>query len=294
MKKTSLFFVLLSCLLSLTFSSCEKAMSDDNGETPGMADGRPIVFRVAAKSTNPSFSTSTSAFTRITLAVYQNGTIVDQVNQSTEDDNFGNIEMKLAEGTYNVVVLAHNCNGAVNLANDINKVAMPDNKVTDSFWCNQEFTVSGTTTNVNLSLERIVGKFVLNVEDNIPENVKTMQFYYTGGSSTLDAENGVGIVNSRQTVKIPITSDMVGKPASFEVYTFPRTDSEFLKMKVTALNASGGTITEKTFENVPIAKNQVTTYSGSFFGSTPGGEDQNVSFTITVNTVWDDQVDTAY
>lgn len=269
-------------------------MSDDNGETPGMADGRPIVFRVAAKSTNPSFSTSTSAFTRITLAVYQNGTIVDQVNQSTEDDNFGNIEMKLAEGTYNVVVLAHNCSGAVNLANDINKVAMPDNKVTDSFWCNQEFTVSGTTTNVNLSLERIVGKFVLNVEDNIPENVKTMQFYYTGGSSTLDAENGVGIVNSRQTVKIPITSDMVGKPASYEVYTFPRTDSEFLKMKVTALNASGGTITEKTFENVPIAKNQVTTYSGSFFGSTPGGEDQNVSFTITVNTVWDDQVDTAY
>ena len=110
----------------------------------------------------------------------------------------------------------------------------------------------------------------------------------------LDAENGVGIVNSRQTVKIPVTSDMIGKPASFEVYTFPKTDSEYLKMKITALSASGATITEKTFEEVPIAKNQVTTYSGNFFGSTPGTGDQDVNFTITVNTLWDDQIDTGF
>ena len=294
MKRTTYLFCLLSCLFCLTFSSCEKAMSDVDEPTPGMKEGHPIMFRVLAKSSTQSPSSTETAFSHITLAVYQNGSIVDQVTQTTEDSNFGNITMKLADGNYKVIVLAHNCNGAVSLTSDLNKVTMPDNKVTDSFWCNQTFTVSGTTTNVNLSLERIVGKFVLNIQDNLPENVKTMQFYYTGGSSSLDAENGVGIVNSRQTVKIPVTSDMIGKPASFEVYTFPKTDSEYLKMKITALSASGATITEKTFEEVPIAKNQVTTYSGNFFGSTPGTGDQDVNFTITVNTLWDDQIDTGF
>ena len=72
-------------------------------------------------------------------------------------------------------------------------------------------------------------------------------------------------------------------------------DSEYLKMKVSALNSSGASLTTKTFEEVPIAKNQVTTYSGSFFGGDPGsGGDTNVSFTITVNTVWDGQIDEAF
>jgi hypothetical protein len=277
--------------MSFAFVSCEKPMSDSDEDISGMEDGHKVTFRISVPATDETTRAASDAFTRITLAIYKDGTLIDQVSQSKDNDDFGNIEEKLENGTYQAIVLAHSCDGAVNISNNVYKVAMPDNKVSDSFWCNEEFTVDENTSNVNLSLERIVAKFVLNVEDNIPSNVKTMQFYYTGGSSTLDAINGVGIVNSRQTVKIPITSDMVGKPATFEVFTFPRTDSETLKMKVTALNSTGATITEMTFEDVPIAKNQVTTYSGSFFGGDPGtGDDTNVSFTITVNTIWADQI----
>ncbi|MFW5526268.1 MAG: FimB/Mfa2 family fimbrial subunit [Prevotella sp.] len=319
MRRNIHIFLLLSILVGFTLASCEKAMTtNDDDDTPGMENGHSVtfritvpategtefaearqhpkeIFRISAPVTEEPMRVASAAFSRITLAIFKDGALVDQVNQSAEKDGFGNINMKLENGTYTAVVLAHSCEGTVNIANDVYKVAMPDNKVTDSFWCNQEFTVGDNTSTVNLSLERIVGKFVLKVLDNIPSKVKTMEFYFTGGSSTLDAVNGVGIVNSRQTVKIPVTSDMVGKPATFEVYTFPRTDSEYLKMKVSALNSSGASLTTKTFEEVPIAKNQVTTYSGSFFGGDPGsGGDTNVSFTITVNTVWDGQIDEAF
>lgn len=41
--------------------------------------------------------------------------------------------------------------------------------------------------------------FRLVIKDEIPEQAKKIKFYYTGGSSTLNAKTGYGCVNSKQT-----------------------------------------------------------------------------------------------
>ena len=58
---------------------------------------------------------------------------------------------------------------------------------------------------------------------------------------------------------------MVGKPGQFEVYTFPHATEGKLKMTITALDASGGELCQRVFEDLPVKLNQITQYTGAFF-----------------------------
>ena len=89
---------------------------------------------------------------------------------------------------------------------------------------------------------------------------------------------------------------MVGKPGSFEVYTFPRADSNALKMTVTALGATDNTIALKEFPEVGIQRNMITQYSGEFFGgSSGGGTTDPGTITLDIHSVdeWT-QIDSTY
>ena len=123
----------------------------------------------------------------------------------------------------------------------------------------------------------------LNMMECSNEDIARIRFYYTGGSSTLDASRGWGNVNSRQTVNFDIDASQHGKPATFEVFTFPHEDGGKLKITVTALDAEGKTIKERIFENVPIQRKQITQYTGTFFGSE---QQVNSSMTIQGDTAW--------
>jgi hypothetical protein len=127
--------------------------------------------------------------------------------------------------------------------------------------------------------------FRLNVEDVIPDQVKQMKFYYTGGSSTFNAKTGYGCVNSKQT-ELRDVNEVVrsADPACFEVYTFPHAESGELKMTVSALNASNEVIVEKVFEKVPVTINQITQYAGHFFSSSP--DDGTIEFVLHTDSSW--------
>lgn len=296
-------------LLALSFglASCEK-MDIEETETPGeteygQKDGKPVTFRIAKVAQQEGEEAGNEMpFTNLTLLVRdQEGDVVHQIVQSEDDDDFGTLTMKLDSGTYHAIVLAHNCGKNINLTNNRKEVPMPNDtvtgsnlKVTDTFWCNRLFVVGDDNRSFELELERIVAKFRLEIHDAMPEKVKTMRFYYTGGSSTLNAEKGVGCVNSRQKVNIPVTEDMVGKATAFEVYTFPRAGSKTLKMTVSALDAKDNTLYRKEWSAVPIAANEVATYGGSFFGGSDVPEDGDVTFDIIVDDEWNDQIDESY
>ena len=309
MNKTQLIVAVL-LIFSFSMTSCEKMEIEENGNTEevghGQENGRPITFSIAKlPQKTADGQTTNSVFTDLTLAVFQYGAIVDQIVQSAEDKDLGTCSMKLEDGNFTVIALAHNCGATIDLTKDPQKVVMPNDKtsksnqkVTDSFWCNESITVDGSDSRIDLELNRIVAKFCLVIEDAMPSRVATMQFYYTGGSSTLNAMNGEGCVKSRQTVKFPITADMIGKPSSFEVYTFPREGSETLNMTVSALDANGNALYRKEFPLVSIAANKVTQYSGSFFGDGDDSGDEpgegDISFDISINDDWDEQIDVSY
>ena len=58
------------------------------------------------------------------------------------------------------------------------------------------------------------------------------------------------------------------------------------KLTVTALDANDNTVKERVFENVPVTRNQITRYTGSFFGS-GGGTTSDGTFRLTADPDWD-------
>lgn len=290
----------LICLLalSLALASCEKVSLDEllSKEPPttepsstgnaslsihigGIADAN--YADAAAKGTR-AIGPIGKVCTKLTISVYNvEGQRVYSVNKKSTDADFANATMKLAEGKYHLVIVAHS-NEKNATTTDINKISF-EGKLSDTFHYYKEIELVSGGNNIDVVMERVTAMFRLEIADQIPENVKQLKFYYTGGSSTLSGYTGAGAVNSRQTEIRNVQSGI----NTYEVYTFPQPDDKKLKMTITALDASGETVCTKTFEDVAVSKNMITCYKGNLFTNiAPPAASDNYNFSISVNTDW--------
>lgn len=227
---------------------------------------------------------------RINVLVYDSeGQRVVNLSQKAEDEDFGTASFRLAQGTYKLVVLAHSSGGNPT-STDIYKINFPNNYgVTDTFRYYEELVVGEESKNLDLTLNRCVAKvrFVF-TDKEIPANVKTLRFRYTGGSSTLDATTGLGNALSTQDEKRNIDDAIIDAEGNhiFEIYTFPRlTEENKLKITVSALGEDNGdALFEDVFENVPVTNNIITQFTGKFFVA----PSVSASMTVKLNTDWTD------
>ncbi|MGI6242980.1 MAG: FimB/Mfa2 family fimbrial subunit [Prevotella sp.] len=276
MKKLYFVYVLLG-LLCFSFASCQKVVTEEIDEIEEATDGQTVRFNVVQLEQIPFADIFASRGTdvksvcnRISLALYQNGVKVKQINQTSNDADFGQLKLNVAAGTYKVVLIAHSGLKAPTMT-DPEKITF-NGKVTDTFYYCKDLELTGGST-YDIMMKRAVAMFRLVIADKIPSNVALMHFYYTGGSSTFDAVHGVGNVNSRQTEFRDVTEEMHGKSGTFEVYTFPHSDGRKLKIQVTAHDAGNNVLVEKVFEDVEVKRNVITQYRGSFFGGEIEDED---------------------
>ena len=298
--QTVMKYLKLSCLLalSLTLVSCEKVSLDEllSKEPPtsqpsstgnaslsihigGIADAN---YQDATAKGTRAIEPIGNVCTKLTISLYnEEGQRVYSVNKKSTDADFADVTIKLAEGKYYLVIVAHS-NEKNATTTDINKITF-DGKLSDTFHYYKEIELQAGGNNIDVVMERVTAMFRLEITDEIPENVKQLKFYYTGGSSTLSGFTGAGAVNSRQTEIRNIQAGV----NTYEVYTFPQSEDKKLKMTVTALDASGETICMRSFEEVPVSKNVITRYKGSFFTNiTPPTAADNYKFNISANTDW--------
>ena len=290
MRKQLYSLMLLCCCLSLF--SCQKAyVGDDEPEEARKESGVKLQLSIVQlgnadfeKSYQVSRSTDvTTLCNRVSVAVYQNGTRVKQMNQLANDQDFGKIQLTLPAGKYKILVLAYSGSKSATMT-DVAKVSFSGG-MSDTFWYCKDIDLQSDTSE-DITMKRIVAMFRLSLNDAIPSNVKTLKFAYTGGSSTLNAVTGEGCVNSRQSEDFTITSDMVGKTHDFDVYTFPKPDSQTLKVTVTALDGNGNQIIQHIFDGVKIRCNMITKYTGAFFSGVGSGADASFSGRLLTNDEW--------
>ena len=293
MKKLMFFF------LALLLAACEKPMIPD--EATGQmipADANVILhftqyeqesFGSSAHRSATRTATDITQFcTRLNIAVFDStGTKIKTFAQKQSDSNYGIVGLALEPGSYHLVVIAHNCEGSATITSQ-EKVTFPNNKVTDTFYYYGDLVATDAKQNYDLTLTRAVAMFRLVLTDaDFPANVSKLKFYYLGGSSTFSPKAGYGCVNSKQTEIRPVPADFVSGTA-FEVYTLPHTEEDVLtKLTVTALDANDNILKERVFENIPIIRNQVTRYTGSFFGSGGGNSTNDGTFRLTADPDWD-------
>lgn len=284
----SLLFKALMAVTPMLFVACENPVIEDVAQTE-QHEGAQLVLNITQIEDLPFTSRSSemgNAVSRISYAIFNGDTKVKMVSQTSAESDFGTLKLNLAKGMYRLVVIAHNGLGNCTISSP-DKITFANNKCTDTFYYYAEIDMNGDRTE-SISLKRAVAMFRLKITDNMPLDVKTMKFYYTGGSSTFNAVTGFGCVNSKQTELFAVTSDMVGKPSEFEVYTFPHDVSGNLKMTITAQSATETPLYEKVIELMPVTLNRISQMTTSFFGGSGPGDSSsaNANVSMSIDAEW--------
>lgn len=284
--------LLASLLLMLvaTLTSCEKFSIDETTGKSREANANVTIH--VQKIEGTSLLTTKAAdkqialgdvCSRLTLAIFDGEEKLETVNQLSTDNGFGTAHVSLDEGEYRLVVIAHNGKGNCSISAP-EKVKFASNKLTDTFYYYGRLSVNeeGATTDINL--RRAVGAFKVHITDeNIPEEIRSIKFYYTGGSSTLDATTGFGCVNSRQTENF----SMKDGGRDFTVYTFPHEEEKNIKMSISFLDADAKVV--KSFEkaDLKIHQNRAAYTEISIADGFGGGDDSTGGgIGITVDPTW--------
>ena len=285
MKSKMLGNVFALVLMSAMVSSCEKMVVSD-GALSDDAEDANVVLRVG-QFEQISFGDLTRAevanlCTRLTFLVYKSdGEKVKTVNQKYGDSDFGAVSLSLAEGTYELCVFAHSSNGNP-VMSDLTKIKFENSSgFSDTFFYSGQLKVSEEKQDKSISLRRITSLFRFVIEDDFPQNVRQLRFYYTGGSGAFDAATGYGSVNSKQSVFFEVD----GSQKQFDLYTILKDETGNLKFLVTAYDANSNVIKEQEFTDVPMQRNMITKYTGSFFSGV-SGDTRSSSFTVQVDDTW--------
>ena len=284
--RVSVHCVCILYTLLCVFSSCEKIVIPNENEIGGQPSGNLKVSVFQLEKT--SFATLTRAAspvsdvcTRLNFAVYTlDGTRVKLVNQTSAEADFGKASFQLAEGDYLLVVVGHSSNGNPTMTDPTCIKFTNAQGYTDTYICSANITIGEDPVDYQVSLARITAlcRFVL-TDDEIPSDVRTLQFYYTGGSGAFDATTGFGSVNSKQKV----TFDVIASQKQFDLYTYLHDTEGTIHLAVSALDATDNVLYERSFD-VPMQQNYITWLSGAFFNDS--GSSSITITGVTVNTDW--------
>ncbi|MBQ4386157.1 MAG: FimB/Mfa2 family fimbrial subunit, partial [Prevotella sp.] len=224
---TAILLVLMAML-----TACEKPLLDDAAAVSDASPSEANVILHFTQFEQEAFTRAatdiTSLCSRLNIAIFNSeGTKVKTVAQKEGNSDYGTVALSLAEGTYQLVVIAHNCEGSATITST-EKVTFPNNKVTDTFYYYGDLVVTSEQQNYDLTLTRAVAMFRLVLTDeNIPSAVAKFKFYYTGGSSTFSPKDGYGCVNSKQTELRTVPAGSASGTI-FEIFTLPHTEEDVL------------------------------------------------------------------
>ncbi len=276
--------ILCAAMAALLFSACDKpyvGLEPQTAEEPNVTY-RITSFEQVAFDAPPSRALLdvTQLCSRINLVVYDGDTKVKSIAQKASDKDFGTLAMTLPAGSYTVAIIAHSTSASATVTS-LDKISFDHNIISDTFLFTEELTVGAEPQSHDVQMRRVAAMFRVNLTDPLPDNVKQLKFYYTGGSSTLSALTGYGSVNSKQTVVLDVSAGQ----KTFEIYTFPHAESGLLKVTVTALDAAETALAESVLEDVPVTRNMITVYNGNLFDTSPA-ESNTATFSIKAESDW--------
>ena len=279
----SAFCVLVFMLTIGMLVSCEHLELPKKNATGGVSGNLHVsVFQIEQTLFgNVTKAAVSEACTRLNFLVYdESGSRLNQINQQSSAANFGSAVFQLESGNYQLVVIGHSSSGNPT-STDPHKIKFTNaTGYTDTFLYSEGITIGQEQQNLQISLKRIVALCRFVITDDYPSDVAKMNFYYTGGSGAFDAYTGFGSVASKQEV----TFDVKSGQKQFDLYTFLHEQSSDISLKVTALDATGNELSQRTFD-VPMEQNHITWYSGNFFNGTGSSSSTTVSG-VTINIDW--------
>ena len=258
MKKT-IFTVLCVLGVGLTACTSEEQISVAKEDTTVTLSFEGIKFDMQPMGTRATIAESAS---RLDVWVYENGSEVEAVHQTSSDSGFGTVSLTLNNTkTYTLYALAHKATTACTLAGGI--ISFPDDKPKESFFYTNTFSPA-TTTSINAEMSRITGKFTLQTTDAVPDDVDHVQFIIGNTALRYGVDGTLSNITAR-TVDFPNITRKADSTCSFSFNILASDAVADFEITATAYASDNSIIETKTFDAVPIRNNYRTTYTGAFF-----------------------------
>ena len=212
------------------------------------------------KMTRAATSVAT-VVTHLDVWLYESGSEVTAIHQSSSDAGFGTITATLDKTkTYTLYAVGHKADGAT-LSDGV--ISFTDDKVTHAMYYTTTFSPA-TTTSLSCLMTRIVADFRLEITDDIPTSAVKFRFTVSGvydrWSVTTGATHGINRVS---------TINYGGTSAIFNVYAIVTDVQTLHTVTVEALDENDQEVQTWTFADVPLRNGYKTNYRGTFFIDTP-------------------------
>lgn len=205
--------------------------------------------------------------------------------QLREDEDFGQMRLSLAVGTYTVVAVGHSSikSATIKSPQMVQFTASDGEKLTDTFCHCGQVTVSESGGTFSLVMNRVAAMLQIKCTDeDIPESFARLKIDYTGGSANFNPLTSEGTTKSTQS-----ETRQRSDAGIYQVFTFPYMAATCkLKVTISSLTDDGTIIRQRTLSDVPMTRNRITTYSGPIFEEGDGNITQT-AFGFTVNADWD-------
>lgn len=264
---------------------------DDSDYAPSYSSRHRFQTIRAEDTHHPTRAASKDVTDHLLLAIYDDqGHLVDTIAYQDKDDatlpSYGTFTHTLHYGKYTLLALGWNSTQQCTVHRP-DSISFSEGWAPHTFLCRQNIVVSESYSDTrSISLRRCVAKFSLSFNEykdkTIPQDLSDFVIRISGAGSTLDSETRhcASLHDVTRTVAVATPANV----RSLTSYCFLPTDSTGLTINVTARDAEGNTLAERTFEDVPMKINYETRYTGSFFpyGSTGG--------TIEVDTDYDGEI----
>lgn len=277
--------------LLLSFFACHK----DNKPSPSKTDKKTytVSFNVSMAGMIKSNSIGAGNNAVIPVSDFANslqywvynssGQLVTQLLQTKSTTNFGHITDSFSAGTYNVVIVAQNHTDTTFIPLFPSSAYSNEEIVTggnDTFVKNYSLTVSDTTAEQNITLDRIDGELQVEINDAIAATTAQIEvdvLYDKGFSIAADTPT----VTHPIMKIISIPSSEIGK-SNFIITTYITNTTSPFTVNIYAINSSGTKFEAATATNVTCQKNVRTLVSGNLFTTIPTN-----GFAVTFDDNWD-------
>lgn len=263
-------------------TGCEKPIVSDEEE-----GSVTLTFQPTFKDTTRGVSTG-NYFSKLNVQLFDadGEKVFDKVKtQTKDDDDFGSLSLKLQPGTYWVVAVGHSSKNSATIKSlDLVQFTSSDGeKLTDTFCHCSQIDVSRETADYTLPMYRVGAMIQFCLTDTeVPEAFAYFLMEYTGGSANFNPQTLEGNTKSTQSERRVRNSLM-----THQAFTFPyMAATGSIKMTVSATDTEGTVIRKRVFENVPVTRNRITTYTGHFFEDGDGVFTQS-DFGFVVHADWD-------
>ena len=287
--------LLFPCLVSV-FSSCQSA-PEEVADPDNLCTINFSVNNYEQVSFDDVSASSSSALTRADIPTDHPSTLAhlivavfdaesgkqacqpiqhDQSDYTTNPEAYPKFSVTLPYGRYCLLVLGYNGSRQCNIAS-INRISWEDDYVPNTFYYYEEFTLDqNTNLDKQLTLKHAVAAFQIQAEDAIPSELEKMRFSSTAGGSALNALTGFAAQNVGRISVIEVPANYVGKKGvPFTVYLFLPEEQINCNYNVQALGKNDAVLYGKTFSDVPLRIDYLTSWKGTFFETS---EDVGFSF----------------